>query len=208
VIIRICPLPRTWITVVKRLEAYAREHACEPRSPPDPLVLSGWTFSNDAEKAQRWEATVEWARRNGCDGLLADVPDSEFFALSIRVAYETGVSGEHTSPHGSPPLGVRPSVLIQAAWLGVLQRRWREIAGENLATGMRPLAFVGEAFRSLLVEADANLRPPWGTWTEIYPDQPSRRAFRTFRAAVNRAIAPHEVYHIEFRLSGAESNAP
>lgn len=200
---RICPFPQTWITVFEHLETYARTHSCEPPEPPPPLVLSGWTYSNDLEKAQRWEATVDWARRNGCDGLLANLPDTEFLVSSILPGYELGTLGERTRPGGSPPFGIRSSVLIQAAWLELLQRRWLMIAPEDLATRMRPLAFVGVEFRSLLVEADVRLRPPWGTWTEINADQPSRRAFRAFRAAVNRAIAPHEVDHIEFWLPEA-----
>jgi len=197
---RICPFPRTWIRLYESLMEYARAHSCEPPQPPLPLVLSGWSFSNDVEKAQHWEATLDWAKRNGCEGLLADLPDTEFHVSHIPKAREADDFDENGNLRLSDRK-LRPSVLMQAAWLEVLRERWLEIAvHSNVAPGTYPLAFTGEGFRSLLVQADASLRPVWGTWTKVDPDQPSKRAFRIFRAAVNRAIAPHEVDHIEFLI--------
>lgn len=41
--------------------------------------------------------------------------------------------------------------------------------------------------------------PPWGSWLSLARGG-SRRAFTRFRAAVNAAIKPHEVDHIDFDL--------
>ena len=196
---RICPVPRTWHSLHQSLMEHARTHSCEPREPPWPLVLSGWSYSNDVEKAQRWEATLDWAIRNGCEGLLADLPDTEFYVSRPLEARDAYVRDTHGRPHRIDHQ-LRPSVLMEAAWLEVLRERWLEIAVHNGAPGTYPLAFTGEGFRTLMVQADPSLRPLWGTWTKIDPDRPSKRVFRFFRAAVNRAIAPHEVDHIEFLI--------
>jgi hypothetical protein len=61
-----------------------------------------------------------------------------------------------------------------------------------------PLAFAGKKARRLLVYADANVRPPWGGWCYLSHLQSERLTFTRFRAAINKAIAPHEIDHVHF----------
>ena len=62
----------------------------------------------------------------------------------------------------------------------------------------RPVAFTGKKARRLLIHADATALPPWGNWAQRGDDEEQRRAFTRLRSTINRAIAPHEVDHIEF----------
>jgi hypothetical protein len=60
------------------------------------------------------------------------------------------------------------------------------------------VAFTGKKARRLLVQAEGTATPPWGGWSYRSPDEAKRRTFTRFRSAVNKAIGPHEVDHIEF----------
>jgi len=77
---RICPNPVPWDKTFKKLLLYAHSHPCAPAKPPVPLILSGWAFSSDAQKKQRWEETVMWAVQNGCPRLV-DIPDTNFYCV-------------------------------------------------------------------------------------------------------------------------------
>jgi hypothetical protein len=76
---RICPNPMPWNEAFKRLTEFAQLHPCAPPSPPKPLILAGWAYSNDVEKMRRWEETVAWAAKNGCANLMSGIPDSDFY---------------------------------------------------------------------------------------------------------------------------------
>ena len=84
-----------------------------------------------------------------------------------------------------------------------------EIVGNEIGNITRPLAFTGEKARRLLVFADAAFTPPWGGWSYLSKQETERRTFAHFRAAINKAIAPHEVDHIDFTTDeNAEQGAP
>jgi hypothetical protein len=80
--VRVCPNPATWTEVFWQLTQYARIHQCSPPSPPVALILAGWHFTNDVEKATRWEETVAWAERNACVDLV-DVPGEDFYCVEV-----------------------------------------------------------------------------------------------------------------------------
>lgn len=80
---RICPNPMPWHDVFERLARYARTRRCTPPSPPTPLILAGWAFTNDVEKIRRWDETVAWAANNGCPDVV-EVPDGEFYCVDSR----------------------------------------------------------------------------------------------------------------------------
>jgi len=75
---------------------------------------------------------------------------------------------------------------------------WSHIVGKELASITRPLALTGKKARRLFVSADAAFIPPWGGWSHLSTQEVERRTFTQFRAAINKAIAPHEVDHIDF----------
>lgn len=76
---RIFPLPLEWVEVHENLMNFSRNQACDPSSPPKPLILAGWNFSSDWEKKLRWDETLEWANKNGCSFLIDDLKEEDFY---------------------------------------------------------------------------------------------------------------------------------
>lgn len=91
---RICPNPIPWDRVFKNLVKHAEHHPCRPPSPPKPLILAGWAYSNDDEKMLRWEETVNWAKANGCAEIVNGIPDSDFYFVDHPSTYAIGPLGE------------------------------------------------------------------------------------------------------------------
>ena len=79
-----------WHEAFERLANYAQSHPCIPPSPPKPLILAGWAYSNDVEKMQRWEETVAWAEKNGCSDLVCCIPDQDFYFVEKPTSYTIG----------------------------------------------------------------------------------------------------------------------
>jgi len=206
---RICPNPMPWHVAFKRLSNYARLHYCTPPSPPEPLILAGWAYSNDVEKMRRWEETVAWAENNGCIEFVSGIPDQDFYFVDNPTSYTVG-------PLGGPMYRVwdfetknRPSSEQIAQHMDTLLSQWPEIVGRELASITRPLAFTGKKARRLLVLASDAATPPWGAWMHLSTQESKRRTFTIFRAAINKAIVPHEVDHIDFTTEAvAAQGAP
>jgi hypothetical protein len=93
----------------------------------------------------------------------------------------------------------RPDVAEQDAEKAVasLKDQWVEIAGHELSQVTSPLKLTGIKKRRLLVNADFNHTPPWGSWFQLSNSQ-ERREFTRLREAVNKAIYPLMVDHIDF----------
>lgn len=197
---RICPQPAIWYQVFERLQAHARSHACVPAQPPMPLILNGWAYSNDTDKLHRWESTVDWANKNGCAELLTGIAEGHFYCVDTPTTYTVG-------PMGGPMYRTwdfqprnKPDALVLDSLLKTLISRWTEIAGPDISPITRPLQFDGTKARRLVVLAKPSATPPWGSWTQLAHDGEKRRTFTRFRAAVNAAIVPHEVDHIDFQV--------
>jgi hypothetical protein len=90
--IRVCPNPGPWNAVFQRLTQYAQAHQCSPPSPPAPLILGGWAYSNDIEKMRRWEETVAWAAKNSCSERV-EVSSEEFYCVEEPTSYTVGPMG-------------------------------------------------------------------------------------------------------------------
>lgn len=190
-----------WHDVFRRLTEYTRGRSCIPPSPPTPLILAGWAYSNDVEKMRRWIETVDWATSNGCPDLV-EVPDEDFYCVEEPTSYAVG-------PLGGPmyrPWDFEGKDYPQAGefaeHLDALRSRWRNIVGPELALVSQPLAFTGAKARRLLVRTDEDARPPWGSWSHLSAVESERRSFTRFRASINNAIAPHEVDHVDFTTEG------
>ena len=87
----------------------------------------------------------------------------------------------------------RPSPEQIVEFMNILHSQWSKIVGDEIGTLTRPLAFTGEKARRLLVFANAASNPPWGGWSYLSTQESERQTFTRFRAAINKAIAPHEV---------------
>jgi hypothetical protein len=194
----ICPNPIPWSRAFERLTEYSRLHQCIPPSPPTPLILAGWAYSNDVEKLRRSEETVAWGVTNGCAELVAGIPDQEFLFVDAPTDYAVGPLGGPMYRAWDLEKKERPRSQQLAQRLETLRRDWSQIAGQELAKFMRPLNFAGEKARRLVVFADRVGKPPWGEWSHLSANEADRRSFTRLRAAINQAIAPHEVDHIDF----------
>jgi hypothetical protein len=73
------PNPIPWNLAFERLTKYAKARICTPPSPPTPLILAGWIYSNDSEKMQRWAETIAWADTNGCRQIVDEIPEQDFY---------------------------------------------------------------------------------------------------------------------------------
>jgi hypothetical protein len=195
---RICPNPMPWNEAFERLTQFAKAHPCSPPSPPKPLILAGWAYSNDMEKMQRWEDTVAWATSNGCLEFVSTISDNDFYFVSEPTSYSVGPTGGPMYRPWDFDTKLRPSSEEIARHFETLKSRWSEIVGPELAHITHPLAFTGGKARRLLVQAECSANPPWGGWAYLSPVEAERRTFTRLRATVNNAIAPHEIDHIDF----------
>lgn len=178
---------------------------CTPASPPTPLILSGWAYSNDAEKMRKWEETVAWASANGCPEIVNEIADADFYLVESPSTYTVGLlGGLMYRPWDFKTKTRVPSPEDLEQHLKVLVLRWSEIVGAELGVATRPKTFTGRKARRLLVCADAHVRPPWGGWLQLPKGSP-RGGHSDFRAAINNAISPHEIDHVDFTIADKQS---
>jgi len=88
---RIFPNPKKWHEVYQHLVRYSKRHNISP--PPKALILSGWGFTNDIEKKNRWEETFKWATDNNCAEIVNGILESDFYFVDIPTTYTVGPMG-------------------------------------------------------------------------------------------------------------------
>ncbi len=192
----VCPRPQLWNETYESLVAAWEASDCAGEMPPKPLVLAGWAYSNDAEKLQRWKATRAWARENGLGELIPGLDESNSYIVrEINVSCVGPLGGPCYLPWNLAQRS-RPSLDELKLALERLREAWPKLSEGALGV-LYPVRFTGKKARRLLVIADLNAVPPWGSWVKLVNDE-RRRAFTTFRAAINNKIAPHEVDHVSF----------
>lgn len=194
----ICPKPIRWHEIFKDLEQAWELTGNDGSPPPKPLILAGWNYSNDIEKKSRWEETINWARENKLEYLIPQIADGDLYIVDNPIAYTVGPMGgplylpwDYTSKNKPSPAEVDEA-------LKKLKENWEKIVGRELSLVTKPLRFTGKKQRRLLVLAEAKAIPPWGTWAELYWGN-QRHSFTVFRKAVNDAIHPVFVDHIDFQ---------
>jgi hypothetical protein len=196
--IRICPLPLAWAEIVRQLSKISSLNPEIP-SPPIALILGGWNFSDDFEKKNRWDATVEWAEKFGGNELIYQLNDADFYYVDemSRPDYLDYQWGETSQP------AVKPTEETLTALIQKVITLWGEIAGSD-SSYSKPSNFSGAKARSLIVEYDTEELPSWGTWGKDpggYRDQKftDRPSFTALRRKINDVIQPHKVDHIVFQ---------
>ena len=194
---KICPNPAMWNEVFNRLKEFAQSHSCVPPTPPTPLVLGGWAFSNDIEKSDRWNQMVSWATLNGCLELTT-IPEADFYAVAEPTRCKIGPLGGPMYREWDYETKKRPSAADLATWIKRLKADWTSVVGTKVGSVTHPLSFSGAKARRLVVQADFTVQPPWGDWTQPSQVELHRRTFTQFRGAINQAISPHEVDHVDF----------
>lgn len=118
------------------------------------------------------------------------IEDPTLFWLLARMSCNPRYPGRSSQP--------RRTESERSAALQTLKKHWMEIAGTDLAAITIPLAIAGRKGMRLIVAADLSAVPPWGTWTALSPDKAARSTFTNLRSAVNAALEPYVVDHIEF----------
>lgn len=193
----ICPLPIHWHEVFKKLSDAAANSDANIPPPPIPLVLNGWVYSNDLEKSERWRQTIDWAKMWDFTAIIQELTPDMMHRVENPTSYEIG-------PLGGPmklPWNFEPKPLVSeeesARAVSRIRADWAEISGPNLSGATRPLRLTGKKRRRLVVYADPSATPPWGTWSTLTSGS-DRREFTRLRAAVNAAICPLEIDHIDF----------
>lgn len=200
--IDICPRPDAWAAIHQRLLCAVRETPEIP-PPPSPLILAGWGYGNDVEKRDRWTATVEWAKQHGFGALVSALPPGSMYSVENPSSYQVGpIGGPMHLPWRSYPSPKVARMDREAAVAG-LRTNWVDIVGGELGLITEPLSLTGAKGRRLLVRVKSQVRPPWGTWTTLEEDD-RRREFTRFRAAVNVAIVPLQVDHVDFLVDASD----
>lgn len=187
-----------WHEAYERLNEYARKHPCVPPLPPKPLILAGWAYTNDVEKMRRWEEMIRWVTNNGCFDLLSGISESDFYYTEEPTSHMVGPLGGPMYRPWDFKKKNRPSSDVIAKSMETLSTQWPEIVGPELSTITWPIAFTGGKARRLLVLATGSTRPPWGGWSSLSHVESERRVFTQLHAAINKAIFPHEIDHIDF----------
>ena len=196
---RAIPYPHNWHQLYEMLTG-RRRNLSGGWEPPLPLILAAWHDSTPLDKQLRFKEHIEWAENhNQLDevGLfLRSLPEEKWYhfeELPSGDGVYYGFFGWDTEPKE------RPRDDEVAASLEKLKECWLEIAGVELAKNTEPIGFTGKKRRRLVVRANANHQPPWGSWNSLAWG--NRRAFTQFRRTVNYLIAPLEVDHIDFDVS-------
>jgi hypothetical protein len=154
-------------------------------------------YSNDAEKKARWDETVVWAKKNILDSVLQHLRPEQFYYVAEITTYEVGPLGGPMYLPWNIDSKPKPSPRVATEAIASLRDNWNFVVGDELAAATRPLRLTGVKGRRLLVVADPNVRPPWGSWRQL-PHSEARRTFTKFRAAINGFLHPLAVDHIDF----------
>lgn len=193
----VCPQPKSWAEVHSALTCAWETSGREGAPPPIPLILNGWTYSNDLEKAQRWQETVIWAKGRKLGRIVADLRDQDKYCVQEFTSYNVGPLGGPIYLAWNFEVKPIPDAGSVRTALALLIKDWLTIVGSEMDSMTKPLRFTGKKKRRLVVKADAAQVPPWGSWNHLGRGA-DRRAFTRLRWAINQAISPLTVDHIDF----------
>lgn len=195
-------VPMNWHSIHAALVARHNDLPLGTENVPVPLILTGAAFSTAAEIRKRWQETLDWASKHGLmEELLAVYaapPTGRDYAEEMAGVSASGKGWWPDMTYWNQEPRRKPSVQETSNSLRHLQEHWLDVVGQPLAAATRPLAFTGRKSRRLLVVADPNVLPPWGTW---FSCDRAPESFRAFRLAINSQINPLEIDHVDFQLS-------
>jgi len=202
------PLPTDWTKIHNQLlKALMHRNDKQIPKPPVPLILAGAAFSSANDIRARWIDLINWANEYGFSSvLLKNLPKPPSYDVAESIA---GVSpdgkgwwpeiGEQFHPSKQKP---RKETIL--ATLNRLKIEWKEIVGVEIGRETSPKKFTGKKARRLVVVANPDFSPPWGSWYSVSknPD-----AFSKFRKTINKAISPMEVDDIDFNTESWPNKA-
>ena len=191
----VCPKPLVWYQAFKRLHDARVASGRLGDEPPWPLLLSGWIYSSDLSKQERWSALVKWAEQHALSRLIPQLaPEDQYCTKFLSTSYpQQHYRLEQCAPRERPSDDALNKAML------ALRHDWATIAGAGLAEVCEPAEFTGLKARRLLVIVTKKYEPPWGSWIALSYG-PERKTFTEFRRRVNEAIEPVGVDHIDFRV--------
>ncbi|MBU2511704.1 DUF721 domain-containing protein [bacterium] len=193
------PLPADWTKIHSQLsKLWILKKDRQIPKPPVPLILAGAAFSSADDIRARWIELINWANEYGFSSvLIKNLPESPDYDVAERIA---GVSADGKG--WWPEIGEqfhqpkeKPSKEIILKTSERLKFEWKEIVGIELGKETIPKKFTGKKARRLVVIANPDFTPSWGSW---YSASKNPKAFLKFRKTINAAISPMEVDDIEF----------
>src|ERR1700691_4425858 len=99
-----CPKPNPWSDPYLRLRFAWEAAGRRGEPPPGPIILSGWVFSSDLDKQDRWGATFEWAERYSHSHLLPSLGEDDCYYVScLSMSYSGKNWGEQSNPPAARP---------------------------------------------------------------------------------------------------------
>jgi hypothetical protein len=201
----ICPIPLRWNQIYEALLSECKANRIAS-SPPVPLILGGWAYSNDVQNAETWKATESWAQENGLAKHVV-VPAGDWYTVEHQYSGAVGPFGAPMYlPWKYEPEPVPVAANVETALMRLIEI-WGDVAGE-LSGHTRPNRITGAKARRLVVLVSPSaLPPPWGDWEKLLQDE-SRRTFTKLRQAINAAIAPVEIDHVEFEIEDSSTTKP
>ncbi len=187
----ISPQPNRWYEIFQILNTYAEKELGANNLPPMALVLSGWTMSNDYDKQQRWEETLQWAEKNKVLHLIPFLKEEDKYYVSEYDAFRPYEFYTFDKKYKPTPDEIKTA-------LQNLKDHWQTLWEIEFGNNTKPILFSGKKSRNLLVSYKSNYSPPWGSWTNhLANGRPSK--FTELRLKVNEIIKPVMVDHIIFK---------
>jgi hypothetical protein len=187
----ISPKPNTWYAIYQNLKSHYEKEIKVGMAPPIALVLSGWTFSNDYDKEQRWKETLAWAKKNNCQHLIHELKEEEKYYVQEYSSFRPYEYYTYDTKYKPIPEEVNHA-------MQTLLTNWDTIWDSAFAPNTQPLAFTGNKRRRLLVAYNSMYQPPWGSWhNHLASGRPSK--FTELRLKINELIKPIVVDHIDFK---------
>lgn len=188
----ISPQPNKWHKIHQKLLSFWENELKKGSTPPpNALVLSGWTMTNDFDKQRHWEKTVQWAESNNCMELIQLTEDEKYYVneLSNWRPFEYSNLDEVVKEKPTPDA-------LQNHFKSI-QENWATILDNEFSSNTVPFGFSGKKLRRLVVKYREGYTPPWGSWSNhLANGTPSK--FTELRKTVNELIGPHMIDHIDF----------
>lgn len=76
----ICPQLLIWHEIHQKLQNFWKiELHKVGNPPPKPLILAGWNYSGDYEKAMRWKQKETWALDRNCSHLIPPFSENQIY---------------------------------------------------------------------------------------------------------------------------------
>jgi hypothetical protein len=185
----ICPLPDKWSQIYSELQKIWEKSRASIPEPPRPLILNGWMFSNDMDKKRRWEETKVWIAKYANTELIENLTDADYYKVQELSSYIPYQFYDYD-------VKARPSDIEVNNAMAILKKDWLNIVGTGMGEHTEPYKFSGKKQRRLMVKVNSEFVPPWGSWKHI--DSTKQEVFRAFRKAINSAIKPVYVDHVDF----------